>query len=148
TAKPSVIASAPAASAPPAGAQASAPIALPPAPPAAQKDTGAKNTSARDASTKNASAKDASPGAPRQTPAAATASKPRTFSVQIAAFRDAKQAGRLAERVKKSGYPADVRHMESANTPWAVRVGTYPTRDQAESARAALARKGFPGFIL
>jgi cell division protein FtsN len=29
-----------------------------------------------------------------------------------------------------------------------VRVGTYSTRDQAESARAALARQGFRGFIL
>ena len=39
----------------------------------------------------------------------------------------------LAERVKKSGYPADIRRMDSPTAPWAVRVGTYSTRDQAES---------------
>jgi cell division septation protein DedD len=72
----------------------------------------------------------------------------RTFSVQIAAFKNAKQAGRLAERVKRDGYPADVRRIESSAVPWVVRVGGYASREQAESARDALARKGFRGFIL
>ncbi|HKW90471.1 MAG TPA: SPOR domain-containing protein, partial [Methylomirabilota bacterium] len=78
---------------------------------------------------------------------AASASK-RTFTVQIAAFKDAKQAGRLAARVKSDGYPADVRRVESTMVPWVVRVGSYATREQAESARDALAKKGFRGFIL
>ncbi len=72
----------------------------------------------------------------------------RTFSVQIAAFKNAKQAGRLAERVKRDGYPADVRRIRSSAVPWVVRVGGYASREQAESARDALARKGFRGFIL
>jgi cell division septation protein DedD len=72
----------------------------------------------------------------------------RTFSVQIAAFKNARQAGRLAERVKRDGYPADVRRIESSAVPWVVRVGGYASREQAESARDALARKGFRGFIL
>jgi cell division protein FtsN len=72
----------------------------------------------------------------------------RTFTVQIAAFKDPKQASRLAARVKSDGYPADVRHIESAAVPWVVRVGTYATREQAEAARDALGRKGFRGFIL
>jgi len=72
----------------------------------------------------------------------------RTFSVQIAAFKNAKQAGQLAERVKRDGYPADVRRIESAAVPWVVRVGGYASREQAEAARDALARKGFRGFIL
>lgn len=72
----------------------------------------------------------------------------RTFSVQIAAFKNAKQAGQLAERVKRDGYPADVRRIESSAVPWVVRVGGYASREQAESAREALARKGFRGFIL
>ena len=72
----------------------------------------------------------------------------RTFSVQIAAFKNAKQAGQLAERVKRDGYPADVRRIESSAVPWVVRVGGYASREQAESARDALARKGFRGFIL
>jgi len=72
----------------------------------------------------------------------------RTFSVQIAAFKNARQAGVLAERVKRDGYPADVRRIESAAVPWVVRVGGYASREQAEAARDALARKGFRGFIL
>jgi cell division septation protein DedD len=71
----------------------------------------------------------------------------RTFSVQIAAFKNAKQAGRLAERVKRDGYPAGVRRIQSSAVPWVVRVGGYASREQAESARDALARKGFRGFI-
>jgi len=93
--------------------------------------------------------------APRQTKpapppvAAAPASPaPRTFSVQIAAFKNAEPAGVLAARVKRDGYPADVQRIESPKAPWAVRVGGYATRAQAESARDALARKGLPGFIL
>ena len=72
----------------------------------------------------------------------------RTFTVQIAAFKDAKSAKRLADRVKSDGYPADVRRIEAAAVPWVVRVGAYSTRAQAESTREALARKGFRGFIL
>ena len=72
----------------------------------------------------------------------------RTFSVQIAAFKNAKQAGQLAERVKRDGYHADVRRIESSAVPYVVRVGGYTSREQAESARDALARKGFRGFIL
>lgn len=132
TAKPSVEAPAattpaPAATSAPVSPAVTPPVTLPPAAAASQKGT--------------------SPPTARVAPAPVTPSK-RTFSVQIAAFKDAKQAGRLAERVKKSGYPADVRRMDSPTAPWAVRVGTYSTRDQAESARAALARQGFRGFIL
>jgi cell division septation protein DedD len=81
-------------------------------------------------------------------PAKATAASKRTYSVQIAAFKDAKTAGRLADRVKRDGYRADVRRVESSAVPWVVRVGGYPSREQAESARDALARKGFRGFVL
>jgi cell division septation protein DedD len=72
----------------------------------------------------------------------------RTFTVQIAAFKNAKQAGLLADRVKRDGYPADVRRVESSAVPYVVRVGGFASREQAESAREALARKGFKGFIL
>jgi cell division septation protein DedD len=81
-------------------------------------------------------------------PAKAAAASKRTYSVQIAAFKDVKQAGRLADRVKRDGYRADVRRVESSAVPWVVRVGGYASREQAESARDALARKGFRGFVL
>lgn len=105
--------------------------------------------------------KETKPTPPPVTPAVTRDTKPappavtappspsrRTFSVQIAAFKNAKQAGLLAERVKRDGYPADVRRIESSAVPWVVRVGGYASREQAESARDALARKGFRGFIL
>jgi cell division septation protein DedD len=106
-------------------------------------------------------AKETKPTPPPVTPAVAKETKPappvarapaspsrRTFTVQIAAFKNAKQAGQLADRVKKDGYPADVRRIESSAVPYVVRIGGYASREQAESAREALARKGFRGFIL
>jgi cell division septation protein DedD len=84
----------------------------------------------------------------REKPTKAAAASKRTYSVQIAAFKDAKAAGRLANRVKRDGYRADVRRLESSAVPWVVRVGGYTSREQAESARDALARKGFDGFVL
>jgi cell division septation protein DedD len=81
--------------------------------------------------------------------AAATTAGRRTFTVQIAAFKNARQAGRVAETVKRAGYAADVLRVESSAVPWVVRIGGYSTREQAESARDALARKGFRGgFII
>ncbi|MGH7367949.1 MAG: SPOR domain-containing protein [Candidatus Rokuibacteriota bacterium] len=70
-----------------------------------------------------------------------------TFWVQVAAFKHARQAGRFAARVKRDGYPAEVRRLRAAPVPWVVWVGTYPSRAQAESARDALARKGHRGFV-
>jgi cell division septation protein DedD len=96
--------------------------------------------------TKETNTKETKPAPPAVTAPPSPAR--RTFSVQIAAFKNAKQAGQLAERVKRDGYPADVRRIESSAVPWVVRVGGYASREQAESARDALARKGFRGFIL
>jgi cell division septation protein DedD len=92
-------------------------------------------------------AKETKPAPPAVTAPPAASSR-RTFTVQIAAFKNAKQAGLLADRVKRDGYPADVRRVESSAVPYVVRVGGYTSREQAESAREALARKGFKGFIL
>ncbi|HMH77166.1 MAG TPA: SPOR domain-containing protein [Candidatus Udaeobacter sp.] len=92
-------------------------------------------------------AKETKPAPPAVTAPPAASSR-RTFTVQIAAFKNAKQAGLLADRVKRDGYPADVRRIESSAVPYVVRVGGYTSREQAESAREALARKGFKGFIL
>ena len=91
------------------------------------------------------------PAAPAREPQAASAASAsrRTFAVQIAAFKNARQAGRVAENAKKAGYSADVLRVDSSLAPWVVRVSGYSTREQAESARDALARKGFRGgFIL
>jgi cell division septation protein DedD len=97
--------------------------------------------------TKETNTKETKPAPPAVTAPPPSNSR-RTFTVQIAAFKNAKQAGVLAERVKRDGYPADVRRIESSAVPWVVRVGGYASREQAESARDALARKGLRGFIL
>jgi cell division septation protein DedD len=96
-------------------------------------------------------ARETKPAAPAREPKAASAASAsrRTFAVQIAAFKNARQAGRVAENAKKAGYSADVLRVDSSPARWVVRVSGYSTREQAESAREALARKGFRGsFIL
>ena len=96
-------------------------------------------------------ARETKPATPAREPKAASAASAsrRTFAVQIAAFKNARQAGRVAENAKKAGYSADVLRVDSSPAPWVVRVSGYSTREQAESAREALARKGFRGsFIL
>jgi cell division protein FtsN len=110
-------------------------------PPATAPPVGLPKAAATKAPKETSEVKEAKPAPP------APASR-RTFSVQIAAFKTAKQARELAARMKREGYPADAQRLESSAVPWVVRVGGYPTREAAESARDALARKGFRGFIL
>src|SRR5215467_5658395 len=99
----------PAAAPPPAP---TAPVARPPVPlPKAGPTTTAATATATTPPATNAAAVTPKPVKP-----AVSASK-RTFTVQIAAFKDAKQAGRLAARVKSDGYPADVRRIESTTVP-------------------------------
>jgi cell division septation protein DedD len=93
-------------------------------------------------------AKESKPAPPAAVAPAPSGPSRRTFSVQIAAFKSAKPARELAARVKREGFAADTRRVGSSAVPWVVRVGGYPTREAAESARDALARKGFRGFIL
>jgi cell division septation protein DedD len=138
----------PAVAAPPATAP---PVSLPKAPVTKEtKPTPPPATSGVAKETKPtppAVAKETKPAPPAVTAPPAASSR-RTFTIQIAAFKNAKQAGLLADRVKRDGYPADVRRIESSAVPYVVRVGGYASREQAESAREALARKGFKGFIL
>ena len=150
TAKPSTSAAEPA---PTVASTATPPAAAPPAAvetraPAAPRESKPAPHEAKAA----VAPRDAKPAtAPRETKPAKVAAAPtrHTFSVQIAAFKNARQAGRVAERAKRAGYAADVRRVESAAVPWVVRISGYSTREQAESARDALAKKGFRGgFIL
>jgi cell division septation protein DedD len=85
--------------------------------------------------------KEARPSAPARAGAASRDASPAW--IQIAAFKSAAQAGRLAARVKHEGYHAEVRRLRSTALPWVVWIGSYASREQAEAARSALARKGF-----
>lgn len=121
-------------------------VAAPPAtaPPAsAPKVVAAQKEPRETKATPSAAVKESRPASP-----VVAEDTKRTFTVQIAAFKNARQAGRLAERVKRDGYPAAVRRIESSPVPWVVRIGGYTSREQAESVRDALARKGLRGFIL
>jgi DedD protein len=70
------------------------------------------------------------------------------FAVQLAAFADDKGANALANRLKKSGHPAYTEaYNTSRGTLWRVRVGPYPTREAAESARTKLKADGQNGII-
>ena len=123
-------------------ATAAAPTPAPASPPsrAAKETASLKETASKEA-------KETKPTPPAAA-AAPSSDSGRWFSIQIAAFKSSKPAGELAAKVKRSGYPANVRRVDSAKVPWVVRVGSYTSREQAESARDALARKGFKGFIL
>jgi len=155
TAKPSTSPAEPA----PTVASAAAPPAVgpPSAPPAAAVETRAP-AAPRASKAAPREAKTAAPARDAKPVAAGREAKPvkptaaasrRTFAIQIAAFKNARQAGRVAENAKRAGYAADVLRVESSAVPWVVRIGGYSTREQAESARDALAKKGFRGgFIL
>jgi cell division septation protein DedD len=144
------VASAPAAATPPAAVTPPPAAAEPKAPALPHESKPApRETKAPVATVASHEAKPA-PAARESKPASAAAvARRRTFAVQIAAFKNARQAGRVAENAKRAGYAADVLRVESSAVPWVVRIGGYSTREQAESARDALARKGFRGgFII
>jgi DedD protein len=70
------------------------------------------------------------------------------FAVQLAAFADDKGANALAGRLKKSGYAAYTEPLKtSKGTLWRVRVGPYPSREAALTARDKLKTEGQSGIV-
>ena len=70
------------------------------------------------------------------------------FVVQLAAFSDDKGANALANRLKRSGHPAFTEPVTtSRGTLWRVRVGPYPSREDANAARDKLKREGQNGIV-
>ena len=70
------------------------------------------------------------------------------YAVQLAAFSDDKGANALANRLKKSGYPAYTEPLKtSRGTLWRVRVGPYPSRDAAGGVRDKLKSEGQNGIV-
>lgn len=87
-------------------------------------------------------------GTPHRSRAIATEGSERTFWVQVGAFTNGRYARDLAARLTREDYPVEVRRKDPAAIPWVVWVGGYLDRPGAEAARAALAGKGFPGFVV
>ena len=70
------------------------------------------------------------------------------YAVQLAAYSDDKGANALANRLKRSGYPAYTEPLKtSRGTLWRVRVGPYPSRDAATGVRDKLKAEGQSGIV-
>jgi len=81
-------------------------------------------------------------------PAGAESPRAEGFVVQLGAFTDSYGANALANKLKKAGYPAYTESIEtSRGTLWRVRVGGYPSRQEAAEARSRLKVEGHNGII-
>ena len=68
--------------------------------------------------------------------------------MQLAAFADDKGANALANKLKKSGYPAYIEPVKtSRGTLWRVRVGGYASREAAAARARQLKGEGYSGII-
>ena len=70
------------------------------------------------------------------------------FVVQVAALADPKGAAKLVTRLKSAGFPGySETFPANGRTMQRVRVGPYPSRDAADSARNKLKAAGFSGIV-
>lgn len=88
----------------------------------------------------------------RETPAesspVAAAHARGAVAIQVGTFRNHENSVRLAARLGAEGYRVTIEPVRTDRRLWVVRVGDYPDRDAAESARAALERLGVSGFLV
>ncbi len=126
-----------------------APAAAPPAVPATAPKAAAPAEAPKAESPKAEPAKvDASKSEPPKADAAKAAQVGPGFSVQLAAFTDDKGANSLANKLTKIGYVAYVEPVSNAKgTLWRVRVGPFPTRDEAGTSRDKLKGDGYSGIV-
>ena len=91
----------------------------------------------------------ASPAIAASSPDAGVAVSPsRAFSIQVGAFKNRDNAVRLLAQLAREHHPGTIHTGSSAAAPWVLRVGRYSDRRAAEVAQVALAREGFPGFVV
>jgi len=113
----------------------------------------AEPTKSADATKAAKAAEAAKPVAPPKVvdapkPAEPAAAGAGAYSVQLAAFTDDKGANALAAKLKKAGHPSYIEPYEtSRGRVWRVRVGPYPSREAAESARTKLKAEGQNGIL-
>ncbi len=71
------------------------------------------------------------------------------FTVQVGAFVNRANAGRLAEELRRRGYPAEVREgaMDGKGF-YRVRVGSFARRTEAEEKAGQMQREGFPARVV
>jgi cell division septation protein DedD len=85
----------------------------------------------------------ATPGKSAARPAAAAGS----YWVQVGAFKESRNAEGLARKLRAEGFPVQVARITREEPLHVVRVGGYPDRGKATTAREELQSKGHAGFI-
>ncbi|MFQ5896975.1 MAG: SPOR domain-containing protein [Candidatus Methylomirabilia bacterium] len=116
-------------------------------PPALPPTTTPESDSAAPAARVTAGA-EPQPGVPGTRETTAPARSNGGFWVQVGAFKNPEYAARVAARLSARHYPVVIRRREAAAALHVVWAGRYPSRKRAEEVRAALEKKGFPGFVL
>jgi cell division septation protein DedD len=78
-----------------------------------------------------------------RTPAPARPAGGGTYYVQVAAFRDAKDAAGIQQHLQAAGFASRIRRVDlpDRGTWYRLQVGPYASRDAADAARADLAGK-------
>jgi cell division protein FtsN len=74
-----------------------------------------------------------------------TASRPGSYSVQVAAYTHRAEADKLASSLTKRGYQARV---DGKVAPFRVRIGRYATTKDAEDAQKRIKAKHIDGFVV
>jgi cell division septation protein DedD len=102
------------------------------------------NVAAAPPDTTSAATPDSS--ATKATPTTTTRATPSgpAYSVQIAAYKARADADALAKRLTKRGYQARV----TADAPYRVRIGRYPTRPEAMAALQKMRQSNLTGIVV
>jgi cell division protein FtsN len=86
-----------------------------------------------------------SPATARPPAKPSTASRPSSYSVQVAAYARRAEADKLASSLTKRGYQARV---DGNVAPFRVRIGRYATTKDAEDALKRIKAKHMDGFVV
>jgi DedD protein len=87
--------------------------------------------------------------APATAPAPAAAAGKGSWTVQLGVFGDEGNARRLADRASTFGYKASVgSYKANGKTMYRVRLGSYPSKQQAEAASSALGAHGVTARVV
>ncbi|MGH7316379.1 MAG: SPOR domain-containing protein, partial [Candidatus Rokuibacteriota bacterium] len=84
-------------------------------------------------------------------PPSKSAAKPAApgggYWVQVGAFKESRNAEGLAKTLRSEGFTVQVTRVTRDEPLHVVRVGGYPDRSRATTARAELQGKGHTGFV-
>jgi DedD protein len=126
----------------------SPPPAVAPTPPAATEPATPSSAQSESKPPAASAPAESKPVVAAPAPSAPVQSLREGFAVQLAAYSDDKGANALANRLKRSGYPAYTEPLKtSRGTLWRVRVGPYPSRDAATGVRDKLKAEGQSGIV-